>query len=371
MARSTSPASSARSGFGELPQRVQRRRGHRLQRLTGPHVAQRFARLLAQVLREPVDGRQQVSVVDGGLAERRHGVAVFGHRDPRRQQVAGPDLGDLALHHGLDALADRDLPCHRGRERRVGRPAHALQRLLHEVPIHRAHHLRLQQVHAERVGHGVGQRCIVGAVLEVRQDDRVAGVDDPLGDQRTDRADAQGPHRQVRDHGGHQQRERTDAAQCGVPPGEEAVSVQRVKLGDHEDLIRAAALHLVRVHRLVRFVLEAGHALLDERGGDDHRKPHQQEDEREARRPRREPRQRGHVVDHLQHAPRTGEIEAQHLPDGPAVQLAEELPERVHQVPFPEQARERDRVKGTPGGRGRTPYHTWNRGSPTSNSDSP
>ena len=70
--------------------------------------------------------------------------------------------------------------------------------------------------------------------------------------------------------------------------------------------------------------------LLHDGGGQDHGKAHQEEDQRHGGGPVREPHLLGEEIHRLHHAPGGGEEDAQHLPDGPAVELAHEALEGIH-----------------------------------------
>ena len=189
--------------------------------MAGPDGAERLTDPLAQAARQAVDRRHQPPVVLGGLAQR-HQLAPVGGEETRRKHVSLSHGVDLTGHDGIGPLARCDLPREARRQRPCGVALHPGERLSDGATAQQGHQARLGQIDSERLGQGRAQARVRGPVLEVGHDE--AGFRGQLtpGHQRADRPDAEEAHRGPPDGGQAQRRERQDAAQHGLAPGEQA-----------------------------------------------------------------------------------------------------------------------------------------------------
>jgi hypothetical protein len=146
-----------------------------------------------------------------------------------------------------------------------------------------------------------------GGEGELGQDDRLALGDLAPGHQGAHGPDPRGPAHQVSSGQETQKGEGADPAQEGSLPGE--VPAQEAGAG----------------HGRGRGRGRRGPSLLDHRRGDDDGKPDDEEDEGELGDPVGKPKHPGEGVYDLEHHPGAHHVHPQHLPEGAAVGLDDEL----------------------------------------------
>jgi len=346
-------------GLGVEAERLERRGRDPLQGGLGLDGAQGLARLLPDVLGEAVDGVDDLVRAVGRAPEGGQGVAGLGGADRRGQDVARARRAHVALDDRLDPAPDRHLPGHVGGKPFGGLPLHQAQDLLHPGGGDEGDRPGGGQVHPERLGHHAVERGVVGAVLEVGEDHRLALLEDPLGLEVAHGPDPRGPHDPVRDHGEAQEGEGGPGAQEGVPPGEEPVERRRPGAGEVEGSRAGSEVPVGRCVRCggvavglvgpggssvdgrpgaparspgaaIALSLLPRHPFLDERRGDHHRQPDQEKDEGHPRGPVRQAHALGHHLHDLEHAPGHRPEDPHDLPEGSAVDLVDELFELVH-----------------------------------------
>ncbi len=111
-----------------LPQRLERPRGDLLERVARADRLERLSDALTQPARQPIHGRDDRSIVLGGLAHGDESGAVRGRQQLGGHHVAPTQRIDLATHHGLRALTLGELAGPSKVERCTRRAAHSTSR---------------------------------------------------------------------------------------------------------------------------------------------------------------------------------------------------------------------------------------------------
>jgi hypothetical protein len=195
-----------------------------------PHAladrAEGFAGLLPDLAGQTVDAAQELIVRGHRDPEGPEHLARLGGHDGGGQEVSASHRGDLSLDHGLEPVAQGQLPGGARGEGSIGWKPHAGHARAHVAGRRQLDDARFLQVHPERLGDHVAHAG-VGGVCEVGEDDELALLEESLGHQVPHRPDPGRPHDEVRGDGQSHESHGADAAQDGVPPGEEPLEARR------------------------------------------------------------------------------------------------------------------------------------------------
>ena len=200
------------------PESLEIRRGDARERRGRAERRQRLADPLPDPARGRVDGRHDPGRVARRLAVRREWGPVLGGHELGGHHVPPAGFRDLALEHGRNPLAERQLQGQTTVERSIGIPLHAGERLAHERRLREFHDAGLRQIDLERLGGHAGQ-VLVGR-LEVRDQEGRPIAQHALGDERRGGADSERARGQPSTERETEHREGADAPQARGGAGE-------------------------------------------------------------------------------------------------------------------------------------------------------
>ena len=204
--------------LGVFPQGLQRAGSHPLQRRLAAQGSERLANLLTKPAREAIYGSDDLGRVCGCLPMGSEYLSSRGRDQLCGEQKASAESGDLPGDDGFDSFPNRKLTRQAWVEPRVGRTAHAFQRGDHLGRRQDGDDGGSGEIDTERLGYRRAEQGVMGAALEVRDENLIALLQHAGGEQSGGRGSYR-PQGQVAGRG-YSQSGCDEHAQPYFPPAE-------------------------------------------------------------------------------------------------------------------------------------------------------